>query len=351
MGFVYLSDKDLIDSWDGNIEHLLNLVSDAFISWKNDEIILPGKSSQIIDPTNQSRVNCMPCTMPKIGFSGVKLVSVFPDNPLYGLPNVSGALLLLDATNGTPVAVMGAEFITSLRTALVGALAARHLAPREPQEIALVGSGEQAFMHLVVLASLFPSLKSCRVASRTSESERRFIGRVCDHIPGLHLDACSSNYEAAVREADIVVTALSSQVPILKASWIKEGSLYIHVGGVEDEYGVAEKANKIVCDNWEALKHRGSPTISHMYSDGLLTDEDIYAELAEIIAGEKPGRESDSEFIYFNSIGLAFTDICVAAALYHQSEACGRGMTLEEERGSLFDNESFAAYMQAIRSN
>lgn len=350
MSLVYLSDKDLIDGWDGNIEHLLNLVSDAFVSWKNGEVILPEKSSQIIDPLNQSRVNCMPCTMPKIGFSGVKLVSVFPDNPLYGLPNVSGALLLLDSTNGAPVAVMSAEFITSLRTALVGGLAARYLAPSEPQEIALLGSGEQAFMHLVVLSALLPSLKVCRVASRTSENERRLIERIGNSIPGLRVEACSSNYEAAARNADIVVTALSSQVPILQAPWIKEGCLYIHVGGVEDEYGVAQKANRIVCDNWEALKHRGSPTISHMYSDGLLSDDDIYAELAEIIAGEKPGRESDEEFIYFNSIGLAFTDICVAASLYRQAKAHGYGTVLQDEKAPLLGNGDFLSYMQLIRS-
>lgn len=350
MSFLYLTDKDLIQSWDGNIDHMVDLVRDGFIALKRDEIVLPGKASMMLDPVNQSRVNCMPCTMPKIGYSGVKLVSVYPDNPLYGLPNVSGAMLLLDSTNGSPLAVMNAGFLTSLRTALVGGVAAQSLCIADPKQIGLIGSGEQAFMHLIVFASLFPSLEVCKVASRTLESERRFIERVGDALPGLQVEACESDYAVSATGADIIVTALSSQLPILKADWVKPGCFYCHVGGVEDEYAVALKADKIVCDNWEALTHRGSPTISRMYFEGLLGDDDIYAELADIVTGEKPGRENDEEFIYFNSIGLAFTDVCVAASLYRQAVMHGRGIELEDARDTVFNNKSFLSYIHAIRS-
>ena len=111
------------------------------------------------------------------------------------------------------------------------------------------------------------------------------------------------------------MTAISSQAPVLRAEDITKGSLYIHVGGWEDEYGVALKANKIVCDDWEASKHR-TQTICRMYKEGILRDQDIYANLYDLISGKKSGRENDDEFIYFNSVGLSYIDLCFANYIY-----------------------------------
>ena len=97
---------------------------------------------------------------------------------------------------------------------------------------------------------------------------------------------------------------------------MKKGTYYCHVGGWEDEYAVPQKATKIVCDDWHSLKHRGSPTIARMYKEGLLKDSDIYANIADIIDGTKPGRQNYDEICYFNSIGLSFVDVSVAYSFY-----------------------------------
>lgn len=316
---------------------MLDCLEKGFQAYEDGQVILPEKASQILNEVDQSRVNCMPCTVPSLGYSCVKLVSVFPGNAKTGLPNVSGMILALSAENGAPLAVLDAGFPTALRTALVGALGARYFAPHEPKSIGLLGSGEEAFMHLFVLAKLFPSLKECRVASRNPQNEQRFASAAAVLLPDLDIQCCNSLYEEAARGADIIVTAISGQVPLLKADWVKPGAYYCHVGGIEDEYAVALKADKIVCDSWEALKHRGSPTISHMYQDGLLADEDIYAELAEVVAGKKPGRESSEEIVYFNSIGLAFTDVYMTAFLIDTCKKLGLGQSLEDVPFSVFD--------------
>lgn len=347
--FVYLDNETLEKCWDGDISYLVNMLRNGFIALRRGEIILPEKISQIINASNQSRVNCMPCTVPELGISGVKLVSVFPDNPAKGLPNVMGEILLLSAEDGRPLAVLDAGFITSLRTALVGGLAATELAVGSPKKIALIGSGEQAVMHLLVFSYLFPSLTECAVASRSSVGERRFLKRVNGQIPNMNIELCNSNYEAAAQDTDIIVTAISGQDPILRADWIKKGAFYCHVGGLEDEYGVALKADKIVCDSWSDLKHRGSPTIAHMYRDGLLGDDDIYAELTEILSGEKPGRESDDEFIYFNSIGMAFTDMYVSHAMYQACLANHDGEILESRSVEVLENEFLQTKLRRIR--
>lgn len=347
---VYINDGDLAASWDGDIDALLRRLKEGYLGWRDGKIILPEKTSQIIEEASQSRVNCMPCTVPGIGISGVKLVSVYPNNPSQGLPNVMGQIVLLDSTNGGPIAVLDAGFVTSLRTALVGGLASTYLAPSEPKSIALIGSGEQAFMHLLVMSYLYPSLEVCRVASRSSESEERLKRRVGHQITDMTVHPMHGNYESAATDADIIVTAISGQKPILQANWIKGGAFYCHVGGIEDDYSVPRKADKIVCDSWNDLKHRGSPTIAHMYREGLLSDEDIYAELPEIISGEKPGRESTSEFIYFNSIGMAFTDIVVAWHLYEQAASLGCGLTLQASDADVFCNGRFVTRCNSRRN-
>lgn len=323
---------------------MLDCLAQGFEAYDKGELILPEKTSQILVEANQSRVNCMPCTVPGLGYSCVKLVSVFPDNVKDGLPNVSGMILVLNSDNGTPVAVLDAGFPTALRTALVGSLGAKCLAVKQPKSIGMLGSGEEALMHLFVLAKLFPSVKFCRVASRNPDNEKRFASVASKLFPDLIITCCDSSYEKAARNVDIIVTAISGQVPLLKADWVKQGAFYCHVGGIEDEYDVALKADKIVCDSWEALKHRGSPTISHMYRDGVLADEDIYAELAEIVRGRKPGRETNEEITYFNSIGLAFTDVYMASFLITACDNFGLGQEFHSSPFTVFDLGNIASW-------
>lgn len=316
---------------------LFDCLKDGFKAYASGEVILPEKASQILDQRTQSRVNCMPCTVASLGYSGVKLVSVFPENTLKGKPNVSGLVVLLSAEDGSPVAVFDAGFLTCLRTALVGGLAAHYLAAKNPTTLGLLGSGEEAFMHFFVMSKLFPTIHECRVASRRTTSEQRFLNAAKQLFPEINVVCCDSEYERAATGADIIITAISAQVPLLKADWVKTGAFYCHVGGIEDEYDVAQKADKIVCDSWSALKHRGSPTISHMYHEGILSDSDIYAELDEIVTGKKVGRETDLEFIYFNSIGLAFTDIFVSAFLLKECEKLGLGQEMRIKAFNAFD--------------
>jgi hypothetical protein len=143
-------------------------------------------------------------------------------------------------------------------------------------------------------------------------------------FPGVAFTACHENYRDAVQGADIIITAISGQEPILKADWIKEGAFYSHVGGYEDEFAVAEKADKIVCDDWNAVKHR-TQTVSRMFKQGLLQDSDIHANLYEIVAGQKPGREHDEEFIYYNGVGMSYVDVALANWMYKKAKKQGYG--------------------------
>ena len=170
-------------------------------------------------------------------------------------------------------------------------------------------------------------------------------GALAPLVPGMELVATGTDGARAIEEADILVTATSAQAPLLKAAWMKPGSFYSHVGGWEDEYAVARQCQKIVCDDWETVKHR-TQTLSRMYKDGELSDADIHGNLDEVVAGEKPGREADDERVYFNAVGLAFVDVAIALAMYRRAVDAGKGRELTMQETMIFEHPNLADYVR-----
>lgn len=321
-----ISMNDIIDAGCINPINVMKIIENSLLKFKNGDILLPEKISQIFDEETQNRINCMPSTLLNEKVCGVKWVSVFPKNPqLFSTPNVSGLIILSEINKGYPFSILDGTLITALRTACMGAVGAKYLAKKDSSVFGTIGTGDQAKMHFRCIKTLFPSIKTCYVASRTCKSEQCFISEMQELFPDVNYISCNSDYDLAARNSDIIVTAVSCQEPLLKVKSIKKGAFYCHVGGWEDEYAVPLNADKIVCDDWNSLKHRGSPTIAKMYSEGLLSDDSIYANLVDIIDGTKPGRENHEEFIYFNSIGLSFVDIAVAYDFYNKVINAGLG--------------------------
>ena len=301
----------------GRYSDAIHVIEEAFRKNRRGEFLLPDKISIIFDEEKQNRINCMPSALLSDKLYGMKWISVFPDNPQKGLKNVTGTIVISELDCGQLLAIMDAGFLTEIRTAAVGALAAKYLSREDSTTIGFIGAGQQARRHLDLLKLARPGLKTCYVSSRTESSVLSFIEEESVLHPDIDFVSCGNDFSKATCNADIVVTAISGQEAVLKAKWIKRGTLYIHVAGWEDEYAVALMANKIVCDNWENVKHR-TQTISRMYKEKIIDDSNIYGNLDEIICSEKNGRESNNEFIYFCSVGLAYIDISLAKYFYEQ---------------------------------
>ncbi len=125
--------------------------------------------------------------------------------------------------------------MTDLRTAAVGAVAAKYLARKDAESIGFIGAGQQARRHLDTVKCVRPTIKKCYISSRTPESVEAFIEEESSKYHDIDFIACGNNYKRVVSDADIIVTAISSQEDVLKAPWIKKGAFYIHVAGWEDE--------------------------------------------------------------------------------------------------------------------
>lgn len=334
-----ISQEDVAAIFKDNGDAIYGIIEDSFKKYLADDIIMPDKISQIFDEASQNRINCMPATLIEEKICGMKWVSVFPSNAPKGVQNVTGIMLLSELETGFPIAVIDGTLSTKMRTAAVGCTAAKYLAPSKVETIGIIGAGEEARMHFTLLKHMFSTIKECRVSSLNTEIEQGFIDKFKDIVPDVKFVTCNNDSHLCASGADIIVTAISGQSPVLKAADITKGGLYIHVGGWEDEYGVAQKANKIVCDEWEVVKHR-SQTLCRMYKAGLLKDEDIHANLSELIAGTKVGRENDDEFIYFNSVGLSYIDINFANYIYEEAKKRGLGQNVVMAENNVVDYAS-----------
>jgi ornithine cyclodeaminase/alanine dehydrogenase-like protein (mu-crystallin family) len=230
---------------------------------------------------------------------GVKLVSFYPGNAGTGVPTHLAMVLLFRPDTGEPLAVMDGRLITEMRTAAVSAAATKRLSAPDSRILALLGSGVQARAHLHALRQI-RRFEEVRVWSRTAEHAERFAE---EH------DLKAMPVEAAVRGADVIVTATNALRPILKGAWLKPGAHVNAVGSPRPDWRELDDramANTLVVDSREAvLKESG---------DVILSKAAIYAEIGEILAGIKEAPVSATTV--FKSVGIAIEDIATAKLVY-----------------------------------
>jgi N-[(2S)-2-amino-2-carboxyethyl]-L-glutamate dehydrogenase len=342
----FYSQEDLLRAGCLDMKLAMEAARDAITAFEVGDVIFPEKIVQIFNQETQERINCLPATFRSRKLCGMKWVSVFPPNPVrHGLQNLSAVIILSEIEHGFPVAFMEGTLCSNIRVGAMGGLAASYLARPDSRTIGFIGAGEQAKMHLIAMKTAVPSLERCLVAAKEPAEEEQFIREMSPVIPGMEIRGTGSDLAAATSEADIIVTATSAQAPLLKAAWMKPGAFYSHVGGWEDEYAVAKACQKIVCDDWETVKHR-TQTLSRMYKDGELADAGVHANIGDLVAGRKPGRESPAERIYFNAVGLAYVDIGIARAMEERARAAGAGSVLTLQERMIFEHPELAEWVR-----
>lgn len=337
--YLTLSQEDLIDAGAFDFCLAIEALKKSLFLFKDERILFPDKIVQIFKEETQERINCLPATLLDDKICGVKWVSVFPPNPRrFGVQNLSAIIVLSEIEKGFPVCVMDGTLCSNIRVAAMGATAAEVLARKDAETIGFIGAGEQAKMHLLGMKAVRPSLKVCKVAAVSEAEEEAFIRDLSKLLPDMSFVSCKTVLKDAITDSDIIVTATSAQAPLLKAEWIKKGAFYSHIGGWEDEYEVVKMADKIVCDDWETVKHR-TQTVSRCYKDGVITDADIHGNLIDILSEEKPGRENDDEFIYFDAVGLSYVDVSIAYAMYTRAKEANVGSWSYLQEKMIFEKD------------
>ena len=262
-------------------------------------------------------------------FAGIKVVGDFVENHRRGLPSELGMLLLMDPMTGVPQAVIDATAITEMRTGAVTALGAEALARRDARVLGHIGARGTAYWNVRLCRAVLPDLTEVRVHSRRPESRETFAQRLRRDLD-VEVVVCE-DWESCVRGADVVVEAsrLTEPRPLLRTEWISPGALVVPYGTVSAvELSLTEIMDKVVVDDWVQAQAGPLGALRLHVDSGRVTAESLHAELGQIVAGLRPGRERDEETILFWHRGLSITDVALGEALLDKAAASGLGATL-----------------------
>lgn len=235
------------------------------------------------------------------GQLGAKLVTLFPGN--RNLPTHHALVTLFDAATGEPLVIMDGRLITEMRTAAVSAVATRLLARPDASVLAVLGAGVQAGSHVEALRRV-RQFREVRVWSpnRAAEFARR------------HRAQLAKSAEDAVRGADVVVVATSSRTPVLAGKWLAPGMHVNAVGAPRPDWRELDDA--VLLQSKLFVESRQAAGIE---SGDVIAAGHMFAEIGEVIAGSRAGRETADEITLFKSVGVAVEDVATAALVYRKS--------------------------------
>jgi len=308
----------------------IEIVKDAFAQLSAGKAVVPLRTQLPVE-RHAGVALFMPAYLSESDDLGVKIVSVFPRNLEMGWPTIFALVVVVEAATGRPLAVMDGTYLTALRTGAASGAATDLLARQEARVAAIFGAGAQGRTQLLAVCEV-RDIERAWVYDVNPQAAERCVQemRGKGRIPA-DLKIASSPAEAA-READVICTATTSKTPVFADEDLKPG---VHVNAVgsftpqmqEIPEQTVRRARLVVCSREACLAEAGDLIIPIV--KGLITEGDIYAELGEIAAGIRPGRENPDEITLFKSVGNAVQDVSVARALLTRAEMLGLGIEVE----------------------
>jgi len=311
-----------------NMAAIIGAVEQAFTNWSLGKAKMPAKAYLVLD---QGDFRAMPAALP--GATGMKWVSVYPQNQSLGLPTIMATLIYSDPLTGYPMAVMDATDITAYRTGATAAIASKYLARKDSHILGIVGAGRQAYTQLLAHAELF-ELRLIKVFDCLERAVEKFI----KFFPEYPIQACSLEETVA---SDIVCTITPAREQLVKKKWGIPGTHFNAIGadaeGKEElEPSILKEAIVVVDDLVQAS---AAGEINVPLRKGLFSIEEVYATLGEIITGKKQSRKDKGAITVFDSTGLAIADIAVAKLVYEKAREIGGYLSLDFMKGN-YSNSS-----------
>ncbi|OWY29121.1 2,3-diaminopropionate biosynthesis protein SbnB [Herbaspirillum robiniae] len=327
---LYLSRADLASLGGSRSQPYVDAIRDGLAAHARGEYVQPLKpylrwsgADHIAD-----RIIAMPCYVGgRQPIAGLKWIGSRQHNPSsFGMERASAVIVLNDAKTNYPIALMEGGLISGMRTAAITAVATRHLARSGFTDIACIGCGPIANMQIQSLLEQFPNISTVHLFDLSRASVDATVQRWSAQYPAVQFVTAPSA-EAAVRPADVVVTATVADAPYLPYSWLKPGSFVSNVSIMDVHKDVYEKADKVIVDDWDQ-SNREKKIINQLVLEGRFSRAQLHAQLGEIVIGERPGREKDDEIILLNPMGMALDDLVCARHFYQLALAQKVGTSL-----------------------
>ena len=254
---------------------------------------------------------------------GIKIVSIYKDNPSKDIPTVTAIVIVLDPQTGQPRALIEGDSLTAIRTGATGGLASELLARRNAKTVALFGAGVQARAQLQGVIAV-RSITRINLLDLSLSASQKLADEIAtwEQAPAVNL---VSNSKEAIQDADIIITATTSSKPVFDGHGLKAGTHITGVGSYTPQMREVDETTvqraRIVVDSRQACLAEAG--------DLIIPKATVDAELGEIINGIKPGRHSDEEITFFKTVGVAVEDAAAAAAILSEAETNGLGKVIE----------------------
>ncbi len=308
------------------ISETIETVQKTFAAQAEDRINIPGDFMLKL-PNVKGEVQVKGAYLEEAPYYVVKIGSDFRDNPSINLPVHSGLITIFDAATGFPAAVMFDNgYLSHLRAGAAGALTAKYLAKDPLSRVAVIGSGHQAYAQIKSLKAVRPMIETVSVWGRTPLKVDTYARRIVeDHDLNVEI---APSVQAAVQDADVIITATAAETPLVHAEWLKPGVHLIAVGSdrpykQELHSDVLQRADVIIVDKFEQCALTGE--IHHALEAGAITSKDIQGEVGDLVIGRIPGRTHPEQITVADLTGLENQDATVATLALEKALFLGLG--------------------------
>lgn len=308
----------------------IDCVEAAFASLATEPVAMPPILRLDLADRN-GEVDVKTAYVPRLDSFAIKVGPGFFDNPSLGLPSLNGLMLVLSAKTGqTEAILLDNGYLTAVRTAAAGAVAARWLARRDARRVAVVGAGEQARLQLRALA-LVRDIEQVTIWARHSAAAQE-LAREMAQVLGVRCSV-ALDVHAALAQADIAITTTPSTEPLVEARDLHLG-LHVTAMGSDAEHKTeigpaAIAASRYICDRLAQTRVLGE--LHHAIEAGAVARDATFAELGEVIAGRKEGRTSDTDVTICDLTGTGVQDTAIATLALARIRASGAGTTFRNE--------------------
>ncbi len=316
---LYLSRAD-VEAVALDMKTIIELLEKAFVDKGHGKVEMPPKPG--IHTMPDAFIHAMPAYIPSMRSAGIKWVSGYPENFKRGLPYITGLLVLNDVETGLPYAVMDCTWVTAMRTGAASALSAKYLARPQSEVVGILACGVQGRTNLEALACLFP-IRRVYAYDILPEVQEKYVAEMQAKF-GFEVIGVQEPKQAVV-ESDLVVTSgpiLKHPTPTIEKDWLRPGAFGSAVDFDSYWTGAAlAQMDRIATDDHAQFQYYKSVGYFQQTPDP-------YADLGELAAGLKPGRQSDSERTLAINLGLAMDDMAVAPEIYRRAREKGIGTRL-----------------------
>ena len=304
-------------------------IEDAFHALATRPVVMPPiLRLDIVEARGE--VDVKTAYVPGLDGFAIKISPGFFDNPKLGLASTNGMMVLLSARTGLAQALLlDNGYLTDVRTAAAGAVAAKHLSRPDSSVAAVFGAGMQAGMQLEALMLVRP-MRKARICARDLAKAEMTAKALTSRL-GIEVTA-EVDAEKAVTGADIIVTTTPSNTPLVKAEWLSPGQHLTAMGSDAEHKNEVDprliiRADAYIADRLSQTRKLGE--LHHAIAAGLVAPDQEFPELGQVVAGLAPGRSSESEITYADLTGTGIQDTAIATLAYARARASGAGTTFE----------------------